>query len=383
MGGGLAGSALSYELVKVGFSVLLIEQSALPLNGTRYSYGGIAYWSGATDLMRQLCREGLELHRNLSAELESDTQFREMNLLLTIDPDRDPDVVADAYQRFDVSPIRLDPKAAQDVEPLLNPTAIAAALLLPHGHVSPEAMVEAYNRAFMRAGGVMEVGQVTGFLQQSDRLQGVITPDEAYKAGNVAICAGGLSRSLLVSAEIPVRLYFTQAEMIEAPAVNVKLNTIIAPAELKRSELEAAAGSPAKEPLWNEAGQEVLPPILDVGAIQFRDGLMRIGQISRTLTDPYAQGDAAASEREMRQAIGQILPVLAAIPGQWCSCTVSFSGDGLPLVGPLSQLLGLHLFSGFSSPFAILPPIARRFAAQAAGQPDALLEQLTPDRFLS
>lgn len=41
--GGITGAALSYELAKVGLSVLLVEQYASPQNATRYSYGGIAY----------------------------------------------------------------------------------------------------------------------------------------------------------------------------------------------------------------------------------------------------------------------------------------------------------------------------------------------------
>lgn len=56
IGGGITGAALIYELAKKGFSVLLLEQNARSENATRYSYGGLAYWSGTTELTRQLCR---------------------------------------------------------------------------------------------------------------------------------------------------------------------------------------------------------------------------------------------------------------------------------------------------------------------------------------
>ncbi|HBE35501.1 MAG TPA: FAD-dependent oxidoreductase, partial [Cyanobacteria bacterium UBA11368] len=39
IGGGITGAAVSYELSKKGFSVLLLEQYATPQNATRYSYG--------------------------------------------------------------------------------------------------------------------------------------------------------------------------------------------------------------------------------------------------------------------------------------------------------------------------------------------------------
>jgi glycine/D-amino acid oxidase-like deaminating enzyme len=59
IGAGITGAALSYELVKTGFSVLLLEKHKTPQNATRYSYGGLAFWSGTTELTRQLCDEGL------------------------------------------------------------------------------------------------------------------------------------------------------------------------------------------------------------------------------------------------------------------------------------------------------------------------------------
>jgi glycine/D-amino acid oxidase-like deaminating enzyme len=66
VGGGITGAALAYELVKTGFSVLLVEQNATPQNATRYSYGGLAYWSGTTPLTRQLCQEAIARYNILS-----------------------------------------------------------------------------------------------------------------------------------------------------------------------------------------------------------------------------------------------------------------------------------------------------------------------------
>ena len=374
VGGGLAGSALSYELVKVGCSVLLLEQSATPQSATRYSYGGIAYWSGATPMMRQLCQESAALHRNLSAELAADTEFREVNLLLTIDPDRNPDQVAAAYAEFMTPPALLSVEAACALEPLLNPKAIAAALLLSHGHVSPEATVKAYNQAFLNLGGDRQVALVTDLSQSS-----VTTPSETYTSTNIAICAGAMSRALLQQASLATRIYYTHAEMIETPPLNMTLQAIVMPAEQQRFEMEDRAAE--VDAVWDELNREVVPPILDVGVVQFRDGSLRMGQFTRALTNPYYQVNAVQSEAAMRTGIGKILPALKDVPGQWRSCLVAFSGDRLPLIGAISQAPNIHLFSGFSNPFAILPPLARRFAQQVVGQPDEILVQMSPGRF--
>ena len=379
VGAGLAGSAIGYELTRVGFTVLLLDQSPQPQNATRYSYGGIAYWSGTTEPMRVLCQEGITLHRNLSDELESETQFRELDLLLTVDVDRDPTQIASNYAACAIPPQILSPDAAHELEPLLDRSAISGALHLSHGHVSPEAMVQAYQQAFLRLGGTIEFAAVTGLVQETDRVQGVVTDKDTYKADRVLIAAGGMSRALLKAAGIAVRLYFTQAEVIETPPVDVQLRSLVMPAELKRFALEAKAGALETDALWDEPGHEVVPAILDAGAVQFVDGRFRIGQTSRTFTDSQSP-PLATSEEDIRQAVGRILPALSNLPGQLHSCLVSFSGDRLPLIGSLPDYDGLYLFSSFSNPFAILPPLARRFANAAQGKTDELLALFSPDR---
>ena len=385
VGNGLAGAALSYELQKQGLSVLLLDP-ALGRSATRYSYGGIAYWSGSTDLMRQLCQEGIDIHRQLSAELDADTEFRELDLLLTVAPDRAPNQVAALYAQMAILPQILSIEAACEREPLLNPDAVSGVLCLPHGHLSPEAIMTAYNQAFLRLGGKLQVAAVTGLEGTAQQVTGVTTASNRYSAAHVAICAGAISRMLLRSAGISCPLYFTQAELIETAPVALKLRTLVMPAELQRFAMEAEAGAVERAALWDKTEHELLPAILDAGVVQLADGRLRMGQLSRVTSDLEPAVDAIASEQALRQAVGQILPALQSLPGQWCRTQVAFSGDRLPLVGALPGRTGLYLFSGFSNPFAILPPIARRFAAAQVATPalrlDAdLLDAFSPSRF--
>ncbi|GAB4236569.1 MAG: FAD-binding oxidoreductase [Elainellaceae cyanobacterium] len=383
VGNGIVGASVSYELAKVGFSVLLLDRFPEIQNATRYSYGGVAYWSGTTALSRQLCQEGIERHRLLSAELEADTQFREVDLLLTIDRDHDPSQAAATYAQCLIPPSILSPETAHEMEPLLNPAAIAGTLHFRHGHVSPEASVRAYNQAFLRVGGTIEIATVTGLVQSGHRVSGVTTTLGQHESDRVLLCTGGMSRTLLNSFGLSARVYFTQAELIETPPAEIRLNTIVMPANLKRFALEAEAGAADMDSLWSEPGHEVTTAILDAGVVQFQDGRLRMGQVSRTLTDPNASADPNVSEKLMRQAIGNILPTLQNLPGQWHSCLVAFSGDRLPLIGPLADAEGVYLFTGFSNPFVILPPLAQRFAHYASGHSDAIISQLSPNRFVA
>ena len=377
IGGGITGAALGYELATKGFRVLLLEKDATLQNATRYSYGGLAYWSGTCEITRQLCQEGIERHRTLSEELDTDTQFRELDLLLFVAADENPEQLAANYANFAIVPRLLSVEDACELEPLLNPHAIAGALTVRHGHMNPDKTTQGYMNAFRRAGGDMQIDCVVELLRRSDRIEGVKTSKQTYHAANTVICAGGLSRTLLQAAGIRVQRYFTHAEIIETPPVDLQLRTLVMPADTKRFTLEAKASTAEVDPLWDEPGHEPIPPILDAGAIQFRDGSLRLGQLSRVLTDPYAKVDSAASETAIRTQVGKILPALEHLSGTWHHCLVAFSGNRLPVVGAISNMEGAYVFSGLTTPLVFVPPLAKHFANSVTGQDDPIIHQLS------
>ncbi|WP_413160537.1 NAD(P)/FAD-dependent oxidoreductase [Capilliphycus salinus ALCB114379] len=380
VGAGITGTSLSYELAKKGLNVLLIEENPTFENATRYSYGGLAYWSGSTPLTRELCQEGKQRHQILSEELEADTEFREVDLILTVSPEQNPEQIAKNYAKFITPPRLLTPEEACQIEPLLNPNGIAAAFTVTHGHISPEKTNFAYLDAFKRLGGKLEIDTVTELVKQENKITGVKTKNETYFAENTAICAGGLSRSLLTSAGISIRLHFTHTEVLETPPVETNLRTVVMSAGMERFQLEADAAKPEFEALWDEPGHEFVPLIIDASAVQLLNGKMRIGQPSRVLSDPNAKINPAESEAQIRNAIGKILPALQDLPAHWYHCLVAFTADSLPLVGAIPNLTGIHIFSGFSNPLVFVPPLAQRFANHVTGQPDELVKQLSPLR---
>ncbi|BAY63138.1 hypothetical protein NIES22_32190 [Calothrix brevissima NIES-22] len=373
VGGGITGAAVAYELAKTGFSVLLLEQNQVPDNATRYSYGGLAYWSGNTPITRQLCADAIARYQILPQELDADIEFRELDLLLTIPNGEDPELAAKSYANCAIPPRLLTVTEAGELEPLLNRDAIPGALTVKHGHIHPEKTLQAYIQAFLRIGGEMQIGKVLHVLSS-----GVKTATETFTSANVVICAGGLSRQLLKAAGIPIKLYFTHAEIIETSPVDLRLNTLVMPATIQRFQLEAQ--STQIDELWDEPGNEPAPPILDAGAIQFLDGSLRLGQISRTLTDPHAKISAQASEQWLRSSISQILPALANLPGTWYHSLVAFTPNRLPLIGAIPGFAGVHIFSGFSNPLVLIPPLAQRFAKFVSSQEDEIISQLLSTR---
>jgi glycine/D-amino acid oxidase-like deaminating enzyme len=375
IGAGITGAAIAYELAKAGFSVLLLEKDTTPANATVYSYGGLAFWSGTTELTCQLCDEGMVRHRILSAELDADTQLRELDLLLTIPAFSNPESIAASYANFAISPKLLTPKEACELEPLLNKEAIAGALTVKHGHINTSKTTQAYIQAFLRAGGKMQIAQVT--VLESGAVK---TSTETYYSEFIAVCAGGFSRELLKYSHIPIRLYFSHAEILATIPVDLQLRTLVMPATLQRFQLEAE--STKVDQVWDELSSELMPAILDTGAVQFQDNSIYIGQLTRII-NLHQIPDQSQSEAYLRQGIGEILPALQELPGSWHHCLVAFSSDRLPLIGSIPEYPHIHVFSGFSNPLVIVPPLAQRFAKWVTGQKDGIIAQLSPTRFLN
>jgi glycine/D-amino acid oxidase-like deaminating enzyme len=192
------------------------------------------------------------------------------------------------------------------------------------------------------------------------------------------ICAGGITRQLLKSMGIATKIYFSHAEIIETPPLDMQLHTLVSPANLQRYQLEVE--STQIDELWDNPDYEIVPPILDAGVVQFLDGSLRLGQVSRVLTNPQAEINSAASEQWLRESITKILPSLGNLPGIWHHCLVAFTQDKLPLIGAISEFSGLHIFSGFNSPFIFVPPLAVRFAKFVSGAEDEIIKQMSPYR---
>jgi glycine/D-amino acid oxidase-like deaminating enzyme len=375
IGGGITGSALSYELAIAGFSVLLIEQDR-PLQGaTRYSYGGIPFWSGTTDLTTQLAKAAIERYQHLSAELESDLEFRNIDLLLTIAANTNPQSLRSQYDRFAIQPQLLDVNAACELEPMLNPEGISGAIHYDHAHVNPELLINAYQSGLIRHGGEICLDRVTNLYKD-----GVDTLKSRYHSQNIAVCAGGIGRSLLKDSGISVKLYFTHAEVIETIPSDLSLRTMVMPAMTERFMLESEASD--RDELWT-GDRQLLPPSVDAGAIQFQNRQLRIGQVSQAHTNPNFCPDLKQSELAIRQQVQNILPAIATIPGSCHHCLVAFSHDSLPLIGSVSD--NIYIFSGFTSPFLFVPPLAQMFAQSVIDEfeGDRLISDLSPHRFSS
>ncbi len=384
IGGGITGAALSYELQNAGFSVLVLERDRQLEGASKLSYGGIPFWAGTDQITRQLCKEGLAKHQQLSAELGFDTQFRNLDLLLTISPQDDQAIQSESFGQLEFPPSLLSPLQSLELEPLLNIEAISGSWHFPHAHANPLVLCEAYKNAFLRLGGSWINERVLELTAES-----VKTNRAEYGCGQIAVCAGGMGRNLLRQSGIQTKLYFTHCEVLETESLDLELRTMVMPASNERLGLESRISQPDLELFWRnqqslpEAGLSSLS--IDVGAIQFSDRSIKIGQPSYVHPNPEFKFDLKENEKILRDRVGNILPKLADLSANYHYCLVAFSSDSLPLIGALPELPNTHLFTSFTSPMIYAPPLAQRFAQDFAqnktGNKDQLFSKFSPLRF--
>jgi glycine/D-amino acid oxidase-like deaminating enzyme len=315
---------------------------------------------------------------HLSQELDGETEYRELNLVLTIPHGHDPDTVRKNYENCFNPPDYLTIEEAIELEPLLNPDQIAGVLTVAHGHIHAQKTTRAYLQAFLRLGGTLEIAPVMSLSRQNERITGVIASQNTYQAENTVICAGAFSRSFLEANNIQIPLYFSHAQVIKTPPLNIRLRSLVMPAILQRLQIEAQVRQPEKKADWNSPDSKVMAEIIEAGAIQFLDGSFYLGQASQIITDPSIIPDLTKSEAEIRSQIAKVLPKLADVPGTCHHCLVAFSDSSRPLVGKIQNLQGIHLFSGFTSPLAYAPPLARHFASWVIQGTDNAIDQFSP-----
>lgn len=375
VGAGITGSALSYELAKQKHKVLLLEKDRHLNNATVCSYGGLAYWCGTTDLNSKLCQESLEIHKNLSEELNINTELRDIDLLLTINKKTEPKKVLANVKDFHIQPQLLNVKETCELEPLLNRNAINGALRFPHGHVHPEKITLGYQQSFQKLGGEIKIEKAIKFLKKGEKIEGIKTNKNSFYGKNVVICAGGLTRKLLQENGVQIPIFFTHAQLIKTVPTDIKLRTLVMSANLERLVMEKDATKPERYQLWENPNDDVLTDIIEAGGVQFVDGTICMGQISQIITNPHAQIDPKLGEAEIRQKVEAILPSISNLKGSWHNCLVSFSDENDFTVGKLDGFDGLYLFSGFTSPFVYVPPLARHFANYFSGQDDQVMSE--------
>ena len=333
VGGGLAGTLLALELVERGQSVTLVEGGTA--TATALSYGGVAWWAGASGPLGRLIRQAPARWRRLEAR-HGPLGWRGCGLRL---------------------------HGGGWTTPLLRP---------PFAQVDSTMLVAALPRVLAAAGVERRWARVEGPPQAMApgwRLD--LEPGGRLMVDQVVLAAGAGCRHLAPA--LPERLRASWAGVLALPQRSAlpmpppspwlrhaACRRIVQPRHWRRPALEG--GAPAlRQERW----------IVDAGFAPWGEGLL-LGQIS--LVRPgLATGEppaVAPMEERLRQGLAGLDPVLAGLPGPYRQVPVAFCAGGVPLVGPVPGAPGLWVFSGFGGAFAQVPVLAPLLADAVGGRAD-------------
>ncbi len=363
VGAGISGAASAYELATAGLQVFLIDRYGPAAMASGWTLAGVRQ-SGRHPAELPLARRAVSIWEHLAEQLGGPTHYRRRgNLRLA----RTPEELASlagmvAEQRasgLDLS--LLDPKQVAALAPAVSPAVLGASYCPTDGHADPQATVQAFVDAAVRAGAETRFGEDVLSIDTADgRVIGVTTSAGRISAGRVILAAGVFGNRLLqpLGLSVPLRVRLVTA-VRTAPAAPV-LDQVIGVANAD------CAGR-----------QEV------TGRFRFTGGSTEwTGEIeegTRPRVRPPTRGVADAI-----RLFGAAIPAVLDTPIDeiWAGL-IDQTPDALPVLQSVDEPAGLVIAMGFSGHGFCLGPVTGQIAAaMAQGLPvDLPLEPFALSRF--
>ena len=350
-GGGIVGTALAALLAEAGASVVLYEREAIAAAASGRNSGVLQH--PLDEALTGVYERSLALYEALGHGFAYPPEPCGV-LVLSDDAESLERERAGLAARFpEVAPEWLEGEALRDAEPGLG-EGLFAYRLDTGRPVPPAAAAAAWAERARAAGAELRIGVAVEAVEHAaGRVTGVRTGEGSEPAAAVAIAAGPWTAAL---ASAPVAPLW---------GVNVEVRLPEPPRHvLEQAGIEALTGA--------GGGPGSLFSIVTAG------GVSAVGS-----TFLPEEPDAGAHAPLLLERGARYLPALAA-PGGFAAraCPRPQSRDGLPLLGPLGGLDGLHVASGHGAwGISLGPGSAELVAAAILGDGGAIPPELAASRF--
>lgn len=293
----------------------------------------------------RLAERGVEFERHEQPLLYAAFELGELELLRRIAGDLREAGGAQTLQQVSADDLR-------KLEPALGPELVGGVIAEGERRVRPELFTGSLRSAVEARGGEVRQGAPVTGLARDNGAWLVRTPSTTIRAGNVVLAAGVASQRLLAS--LGVRLP-------------------IAAAKGYSRTYEPGPTAPRRA-VYLE-GPKVAVSVFD-GGVRV-SGTLELGATGLALSQRRLAAIAGAAQRAMP---GWEMPER---PRDWAGMR-SMSPDGLPLIGPLPGLDGMHLATGHATLGITLAPATGELISKLLldGERDPLLSAFDPARFV-
>ena len=363
VGAGISGAASAYELATAGLDVVLIDRYGPAAMASGWTLAGVRQ-SGRHPAELPLARRAVALWENLAEQLGAPTHYiRRGNLRLARTPGELATlgrmVEEQCAAGLDLS--LLDAKQVAQLAPAVSPAVLGASYCPTDGHADPQATVQAFVDAAIRAGAQTRFGESVLSIETANaRVTGVTTSAGHIPAGCVILATGVFGNTLLQPLGLAVPMTVRMVTAVRTAPVAAVLDQVIGVANAD------CAGR-----------QEVGGRFRFTGGSTEWHGEMEDG--ARPRVRPPTRGVASAIG-----LFGGVVPAAldAPIDEIWAGL-IDQTPDALPVLQSAAEPAGLVIAMGFSGHGFCLGPVTGQIAAAMAQDlpPDLPLEPFALARF--
>ena len=336
IGGGVIGASTAYQLAKRGIEVTLIEARQISAEASGASAGGVRQ-QGRDPRELEIAMRAIEMWPDLAEELQSDLDYHQHGNLLLVENEDDLRLVERRVQDqrdrgLDIYFIGQD--EVREIAPGVGEQILGGGWCPTDGHANPIYATRAFANAARRHGArILEETEVTGFLTDSGRVTGVTTLDGDIEADWVVNAAGAWASGICGWLDIDLPIEARGLQMIVTEEMPLELFAVLGCVSQQISLKQVHVGK-----------------YLIGGGWPATVHLDRQQPIGQNLWESVAGSARAATT---------VWPALrnVGVHRVW-SGIEAIAEDGVPILGPVDQIDGLILATGFSGHgFALAPYI--------------------------
>lgn len=364
VGGGVNGCSLAYRLAKRGKQVRVLERRGIVSGASGRNGGntgaGSPLYAGRSPSIYRITSRNWQMMREIERELDTDVQFRQTGAAtIATTPEEHEHLIetVKAQQEAGQQVELLDLQAARERIPVLGDKVIAVEFGADRGHLWPFDLVHglADNAAALGVDFVTDA-DVQRFVTEGDRVVGLSTSEGDWFADEVVLAANAWTPQLL---ELPKGAI--------VPARGQILATEAVPPVLP---------CPFDTNFDKEYGRQTAGGQIVCGGYRRLDQQEGLGMEVEAVTPEVLSG--------IGNTLTTLFPSLSSVRVVRCwAGLMSFTADGLPLIGRHPDFQHLTVVAGFNgNGFSWALAVGDIVAGMLAGETvDIDLSPFDPGRF--
>ena len=361
VGAGVIGSSIAYQLAREGVKVMVFDRGVIGGEATGASAGMIMPhpFRSTPKPYSTLAVESARLFPALSDELRDrtgmDIGYRPAGLLrVAFDDAGEQDLRRERAAQIEAGRVVswLEPGAALDIEPFLNPKIRAAIYYAGDHQVEPLVLAQALMRAAADRGAVLrERAAIDRLLIDGDRVLGVALTGETVQAGEVVIANGAWAGAWAHTLKTPIPIRPVRGQVVALRTAGTSVRAVVSGGDGWL--LTKASGLIYAGTTLEEVGFDARPTAEGVAGI-----LSHVPRLVPRVSD-------------------------ATFSHAWAGLRPG-SADDLPLLGRLPGWRGVSVAGGHFRNGIMLAPITGELMADllSGRRPRLPLEAFDPARFL-